>query len=566
MKNVSIPVGVSNFAEIRKNGYYYIDKSGLINQILEPVGTKVTLITRPRRFGKTLGMNMLANFFDIRKNSSALFDGLEIAENQSLCNVWMNQYPTLFLTFKDVDGLTFESARDMLRAQIAQICNEHDYLLDSKAVSENDKQTFRQLADVVNGRPDDTMLKTSLVLLMRMMQVHYGKPVILLLDEYDVPMAKASIHGYYDQMLEIIRAIMSTALKDNSYLQFAVITGCLKVSKESVFTGTNNFISDTITDSRLNEYFGFTKADVEQILADIGYQEKSELIRAWYDGYHFGRFDIYCPWDVLNYIYRLQYDPNARPQSFWKNTSDNAIIRSFIDMKGNSISEKLEILMAGGYIKEQIVEDMTYDYLHSSEENFWSILYLTGYLTRMREADLPKAEWGSLHDGEFALTIPNAEVREIFESTIQKWFSDYAQISDRKALFDAVWSGDTEKLTKEMNKLLRQTISYHDYREDFYHAFLAGTFAGGGYMVESNKEHGEGRSDVVVKDMRGGRIAIFEAKYSKSLEKLKDACDTALRQINDRMYAKEYEDDYDDILCYGIAFYKKRCMVKIKTC
>lgn len=387
-------------------------------------------------------MNMLANFFDIRKNSSALFNGLEIAENQSLCNTWMNQYPTLFLTFKDVDGLTFESARDMLRAQIAQICNEHDYLLDSKAVSENDKQTFRQLADVVNGRPDDTMLKTSLVLLMRMMQVHYGKPVILLLDEYDVPMAKASTHGYYDQMLEIIR--------------------------------------------------------------------------------------------------------------------------SFIDMKGNSISEKLEILMAGGYIRERIVEDMTYDYLHSSEENFWSILYLTGYLTRMREADLPKAEWDSLQDSEFALTIPNAEVREIFESTIQKWFSDYAQISNRKVLFDVVWSGDTEKLTKEMNKLLRQTISYHDYREDFYHAFLAGTFAGGGYMVESNKEHGEGRSDVVVKDMRGGRIAIFEAKYSKSLEKLKDACDTALRQINDRMYAKEYEDDYDDINCYGIAFYKKRCMVKKK--
>ena len=565
MKNVSIPVGVSDFAKIRESGYYYIDKTGLIANILS-TSAEVTLITRPRRFGKTLNMSMLASFFDIRKNSSALFEGLEIAENQSLCNDWMNQYPTLFLTFKDVDGLTFESARDMLWAQIAQICNEHDYLLDSKAVSENDKQTFRQLADVVNGRPDDMMLKTSLVLLMRMMQAYYGKSVILLLDEYDVPMAKASAHGYYDQMLEIIRAIMSTALKDNSYLQFAVITGCLKISKESIFTGTNNFISDTITDSRLNEYFGFTQKDVEQILADTGHQEKSELVQAWYDGYHFGRFDIYCPWDVLNYIYRLQYDPDARPQSFWKNTSDNAIIRSFIDMKGNSISEKLEILMAGGYIRERIVEDMTYDYLHSSEENFWSILYLAGYLTRMREADLPRAEWDSLQDGEFALTLPNAEVREIFESTIQKWFSDYAQVSDRKALFDAVWSGDTEKLTKEMNKLLRQSISYHDYREDFYHAFLAGTFAGGGYMVESNKEHGEGRSDVVVKDMRGGRIAIFEAKYSKSLEKLEDACHTALRQINDRMYAKEYEDDYDEIRCYGIAFYKKRCMVKIKTC
>lgn len=566
MKNVNIPVGVSNFEEVRRNGYYYIDKSGLISQILESTGTKVTLITRPRRFGKTLGMSMLENFFDIRKDSRSLFEGLEIAENQNLCSNWMNQYPTLFLTFKDVDGLTFEAAKEMLRMQIAQICNEHDYLLESTVVNENDKQAFDQIADIVNGKPDDAMLKTSLALLIRMMQVHYGKPVILLLDEYDVPMAKASAHGYYDQMLEIIRAIMSTALKDNVYLRFAVITGCLKISKESIFTGTNNFVSDTITDSRLNEYFGFTEKEVDQILTDTDQQEKSELIRAWYDGYHFGRFDIYCPWDVLNYICKLQYDSNVRPQSFWKNTSDNAIIRSFIDMKGNSISEKLEILMAGGYIRERIVEDLTYDYLHSSEENFWSILYLTGYLTRMREKDLPKEKWDVLYDGESALIIPNAEVREIFESTIQKWFADYAQVSDRKALFDTVWSGDTESLTKEMNKLLRQTISYHDYREDFYHAFLAGIFAGGGYMVESNKEHGEGRSDVVVKDMRGGRIAIFEAKYSKSLEKLSEACDTAMCQINDRMYAKEYEEDYDEIRCYGIAFYKKRCMVKMKTC
>ena len=566
MKNVNIPVGVSNFEEVRRNGYYYIDKSGLISQILESTGTKVTLITRPRRFGKTLGMSMLENFFDIRKDSRSLFEGLEIAENQNLCSNWMNQYPTLFLTFKDVDGLTFEAAKEMLRMQIAQICNEHDYLLESTVVNENDKQAFYQIADIVNGKPDDAMLKTSLALLIRMMQVHYGKPVILLLDEYDVPMAKASAHGYYDQMLEIIRAIMSTALKDNVYLRFAVITGCLKISKESIFTGTNNFVSDTITDSRLNEYFGFTEKEVDQILADTDQQGKSELIRAWYDGYHFGRFDIYCPWDVLNYIYRLQYDSNVRPQSFWKNTSDNAIIRSFIDMKGNSISEKLEILMAGGYIRERIVEDLTYDYLHSSEENFWSILYLTGYLTRMREKDLLKEEWDALYDGESALIIPNAEVREIFESTIQKWFADYAQVSDRKALFDTVWSGDTESLTKEMNKLLRQTISYHDYREDFYHAFLAGIFTGGGYMVESNKEHGEGRSDVIVKDMRGGRIAIFEAKYSKSLEKLSEVCDAALCQINDRMYAKEYEEDYDEIRCYGIAFYKKRCMVKMKIC
>ncbi len=287
---------------------------------------------------------------------------------------------------------------------------------------------------------------------------------------------------------------------------------------------------------------------------------------SWYhDGYHFGAFDVYCPWDVLNYVTRLESDPDARPFSFWKNTSDNAIIRSFIDMKGNSISEKLEILLSGGFIRQKIVEDLTYDYLHASEENLWSILYLTGYLTRMRVQDMTEAERGEFKDDESALIIPNAEIMEIFETTIQKWFEDYARTSERKVLFDAVWSGNETVLTSEMNTLLRQTISYHDYREDFYHAFLAGMFAGGGYMVESNKEHGEGRSDVVVKDMRGGRIAIFEAKYAEKFEKLESECDKALRQIDEKMYNREYEDTYDQVLCYGISFFKKRCLVKKKS-
>ena len=466
----------------------------------------------------------------------------------------MNQFPTLFLTFKDVDGLDYASARDMLRSQIARLCNEHSYLADSPSVNENDRKEFIQLADIVDGKPTDTMLKTSILLLMRMMQAHFQKPVILLLDEYDVPLAKASANGYYPQMLELMKSLMSTALKDNSTLRFATITGCLKIAKESIFTGTNNFVSDTISSSSLDEYFGFTQVDMKKLLSDAGMIERASQIKDWYDGYLFGASDVYCPWDVMNYLLDCQKKPQAKPIGYWKNTSDNAIIRSFIDYAGSNITMKLETLLSGGYILQHVEENLTYDYLHSSEDNLWSILYLTGYLTQARIDNLP--------DGLTALMIPNAEIREIFESTILKWFNDSAQTWNREQLFCAVWHGNTDLLTQEMNALLRMTISYHDYKEDFYHAFLAGIFAGAGYVVESNREHGEGRSDVIVYDLHGGRMAIFEAKYSKTLKKLSDDCDNALRQIDERMYAKEFEGNYDEIFCYGISFFKKRCMVK----
>ena len=560
MNDLKIPVGISDFAKIRNYGYYYVDKTRLIADLLEKETAEVTLITRPRRFGKTMGMSMLANFFDIRKDSKAMFEGLEISKNAALCSEWMNQWPVLFLTFKDVDGLTFASAKEMLLNRIAAIYNDHSYLLEGTRVQENDRKVFERLADEVSGNPTDAMLKTSIVLLMRLMRNHYGKPVILLIDEYDVPIAKASAKGYYPEMLEVIKGLMSTALKDNDALRFAVITGCLRIAKESIFTGTNNFVSDTISSSHLNEYFGFTQADVDQILKDADCQEHAADIKNWYDGYHFGDLDVYCPWDVMNYLRDLQRNPKAKPASYWKNTSDNSIIRSFIDYAGRSISRKLETLLSGGYILQRIEENLTYDYLHSSEENLWSILYLTGYLTQVREEDLPDP----LPEKMSALMIPNAEVQEIFETTIQKWFDESAQTWNRKALFDAVWSGKAEVLTEQMNKLLRKTISYHDYKEDFYHAFLAGIFAGAGYEVDSNKEHGEGRSDVVVLDPEGDRVAIFEAKYSRTQDAMSKDCAAALEQIEDRQYAKEFEEDYDSVLCYGIAFYKKRCLVRMK--
>lgn len=556
MKLLSIPVGVSDFEEIRRNGYYYVDKSGLIGELLSTTGTKVTLITRPRRFGKTLGMSMLESFFDIRKDNKALFEELEIAKRHELCMEWMNQWPTVFVSFRQVDGLNFNSAYDMLTLVISELYKKHLYLLDSDKLDSFDKEIVKQL---IQGTASAKDMKGSLMLLTRLMYQQYGKPVILLIDEYDVPVAKANRNGYYEEMLDVMKGLMQ-ALKDNQALCFAVITGCLKIAKESIFTGTNNFISDTITDSRLNEYFGFVQSEVDQILKDADVLDKAESIREWYDGYHFGDFDVYCPWDVMNYLLELQRNPKAKPVSYWKNTSDNAVIRSFIDYAGSNITGKLETLLAGGTIVQRVDENLTYDYLHSSEENLWSMLYLTGYLTKAREEDYN----GKLADGTVALMIPNAEIKEIFETTVVKWFDDSTKKCDRSTLFHAVWNGDSENLTKEMNVLLRRTISYHDYKEDFYHAFLAGIFTGAGYMVDSNKEYGEGRSDVVVYDPINSRVAVFEAKYTKSLDKLESECDAALQQIDDRMYAKEYEDDYDQILCYGISFFKKRCMVKKK--
>lgn len=556
MKNLNIPVGVSDFTEIRKNGYYYIDKSGLIKDILKTASTKVTLITRPRRFGKTLAMSMLDSYFDIRKDSKQLFDGLEISQNQVLCSEWMNKYPTIFVSFRQVEGLDFKGAYDMLTVVIANLFNEHIYLLDSKKATEFQKTSFKNL---LSGNASVKEVKSSIYLLMNMMNDYYNEPVILLIDEYDVPVAKANNNGYYNEMLDVMKSLMQT-VKDNKTLKFAIITGCLRIAKESIFTGMNNFVSDTIVSSRLNEYFGFTQKEVNKILSDADAITHADIIKEWYDGYHFGNYDIYCPWDVMNYILDLQYNPKAKPQSYWKNTSDNAIIRSFIDYSGSNITRKLEVLMSGGHIFQHIDEYLTYDYLHSDEDNIWSILYLTGYLTQVKE-DVGR----KLDDSKMtALTIPNKEIRDIFETTVIKWFGDSARMWNRKALFDAVWSGNSESITYEMNKLLRKTISYHDYREDFYHAFLAGIFAGAGYMVDSNKEHGEGRSDVVVYDTVNARVAVFEAKYTRALDKLESECDIALEQIDERMYANEYEDDYDDIMCYGISFFKKRCLVKKK--
>lgn len=556
---MNFPVGISDFSEIRSNGYYYIDKTGLIRELLKTPAAKVTLITRPRRFGKTLNMSMLAHFFDMRMDSRKLFEGLEISEYPALCEEWMNQRPVLFLTFKDVAGLDFASARGMLRNYMAQICNEHYYLAESGRVNENDRKVFCQLADTVDGRITDDQLKTSLALLMRLMQAHFGKRVVLLLDEYDVPLAKANSGGYYREMLEVIGTMLSTALKDSRSLRFAVVTGCLRIAKESIFTGTNNFTTDTISDSRYHEFFGFTQRETQRILEDAGGGRYLEKVRRWYDGYHFGGMDIYCPWDVLNYVQKGITEGTWEPENFWEHTSDNAIIGSFLKRRDFDVTEKFELLLDGGYVKENVSENLTYDLLASSEDNLWSFLYLTGYLTKVREEELLPGD--VLEEKQTALRIPNAEVMDIFRKSVVKWFQEKAVLSDRSRLFGVIWQADGESLTEILSDLLFDTISFHDYAESFYHAFLTGLFSSAGYVVESNYENGLGRSDLVIKDRGNRRAAVIEAKIAVSEDGMEKACRDALEQIEEKQYARKIErSGFRTVLRFGIAFYRKKCL------
>lgn len=561
MKDISVPIGNSDFREIREEGYYYIDKTGLIEELLHKQGTKITLITRPRRFGKSLGMSMLAHFFDIREDSRRLFEGLKVSGNKELCEKWQNQYPVLFLSFKDIDGLDFEGAKDMLRSRIFELCMEHSYLEKSEKVSEYARTFFSQMSDIVNGKMTDAQLKTSISLIIQMMQKYYGKQVILLIDEYDVPVAKANINGYYEQMIDLIQGILSAALKDNTALKFAILTGCLKITKESIFTGTNNFTTDTISDRRYNEYFGFTHKEVEKLLQDAEMENKLELVQQWYDGYHFGDMDIYCPWDVLNYVKKVLEQGLEKPENFWEHTSDNAVIEQFLEKTDFDVTEKFETLLSGNYIKETISENLTYNFLASSEENLWSLLYMTGYLTKVKPEDMEKDD--KLEEGQTALRIPNAEVTDIFRKSVVEWFHKKVMNSDRRELFSALWNGDAEALTELLSDLLFDTISFYDYAESFYHAFVTGMVVSAGYIVESNYENGLGRSDIVVKDRRKRRAVVIEAKIAADENTMEKECRNALFQIEEKQYARKLErSGFRKVIRYGISFYKKECLVK----
>ena len=467
---MKIPVGKESFDEIRRDKSYYVDKTELIYDLLNSTDNKVTLFTRPRRFGKTLMMSMLDSFFSIRKaDSHDVFEGLNIMKHEAFCTEWMNQYPVLFMTFKGVEALSFDEAYKTLQVKLSELCIVHRDLLNDPNTAEVDKSTFQRLME---KQADLAEIKDSLKMIMRMMYTMYEKPVVLLIDEYDVPLAKASEQNtegnqYYAKMLDVIRGIFDAALKGNEFLKFAVVTGCLHIAKESIFTGTNNFKSYTVLDDGFSGYFGFTQDEVDRMLEVAKQEERAEEIRSWYDGYIFGSTSVYCPWDVTNCVADLLTDKKARLKNYWKNTSHNGILLTFVKRTDFDVSDKFEALLNGGTIVQTISDELTYDTLHESEENLWNVLLMTGYLTK---AD-PEAEGDTV-----GLRIPNMEIANIFEETVVKRFSDALALdrSKQKELMKALWDGDEDTASRMMTDILFETISYHDYHENYYHAFMTG--------------------------------------------------------------------------------------------
>ncbi len=549
-----VGVGKSDFADLRKSDNYYVDKTKILYELVHDTDNKVTLFTRPRRFGKTLMISMIENFFNIRKDSREIFGGLRITEYGEFCDAWMNQYPVLSISFKDMEALTFDGAYKMLKTTVADVCKELDDLMEEGVVNDADAEIFRQL---MYTSADEDKVKNSLKTIMRMLYAVYGKKVILLIDEYDVPLAKASEkdsaqNPFYSSMLDVIKGLMSTALKDNEYLKFAVITGCLKIAKESIFTGTNNFASYSVLDEDFSEYFGFSGDEVCELLAAADRQDKSDVIKEWYDGYVFGDSFVYCPWDVINYMSALKKRKNARPKNYWKNTSHNGILLSFVKRTDFKVKGKFETLMNGGTIVQNISDELAYDTLYSSEEHLWSVLLMTGYLT--------KADAGE-EGRRVSLKIPNREIASIFEDTVVTYFQNTIDNSVQKSMMEALWNQDEQAASEMISDLLWKTISYNDYHEDYYHAFLAGAFVGLGYEVESNKEKGLGRPDILLKDEDHRRAIIIEAKRSERESDMDADCDEAIGQIISQKYA-EGVYGYGQILCYGAAFFQKQAKLK----
>lgn len=557
-----IAVGGENFIALRETGSYYVDKTELIYDLVQNTNNAVTLFTRPRRFGKTLTMSMLESFFSIdRKSESKVFDGLNITKHPEFCAEYMNQYPVLFISLKDVEGRNFELAYDKLRVIIADLCKKHPELENNTSTSPSDREIFNHL---IFNKGNESEIQNSLKTLMRMMNAVYGKQVILLIDEYDVPLAKADNYHFYHEMLDVIRGLMSTSLKTNEYLKFAVVTGCLRIPKESIFTGVNNFASYSVLDDRFSQYFGFTPDEVDEMLDSFGLSDKSDLIRDWYDGYQFGDTQLYCPWDVVNYVSELLYRRSSRPKNYWENTSGNDAIRKFFDLADTNVAGKFEVLLNGGTIRQTVTNALTYEDAYKNEDNLWSILLMTGYVTTVPEEGTGDLDDDSDDEGEteVELRIPNKEIAGIFQKAVVDHFKRTADTTKIQNLMDALWSGDENTATKSLSDLLWNTISYNDYKEDYYHAFLTGIFVGrGGYWVQSNKEEGLGRPDIDLRDIPNRRAIIIEAKISKSKSRMEYWCDEAINQIQKNGYAQGLEG-YRDIKCYGIAFYRKSALVK----
>ncbi len=558
MRKKKLPIGIENFEELRKEDFYYIDKTGLIAELLRNWGA-VNLFTRPRRFGKTLNMSMLEHFFSLN-GDKRIFDGLDISRETALCQEHMGKYPVISVSLKGIDARNYEIAYQMAAQVIIEAAAKHYFLLESEKLNEHDKAAYRDLLD---KDMNEGTLGSSLRQLSGMLEKHYGIKVILLIDEYDVPLAKAHANGYYDQMISLIRGLLGEALKTNSSLKLAVLTGCLRISKESIFTGLNNLKVRSVTDVRFDEYFGFTNAEVRALLEYYGYPDCYEIAKKWYDGYHFGNVDVYCPWDVLNYCDSLLDDKDAQPENYWINTSSNDAVRRFIEESANATTKReIERLVAGEVITKEIRQELTYAEIYQSIDNIWSLLFTTGYLTQRGKAE----------GRQMKLAIPNLEIRDIYVTQIMEFFKENVR-EDGEMLnrfCDALQNEDAENVEKIFTEYLRRTISIRDtavrtdMKESFYHGVLLGILGvKNRWGVSSNREMGEGYADILAEPDTGDMGIIIEVKYAHDGD-LEGACKEALKQIEYTKYEDDLEDDgVENILKYGIACYKKRCRVML---
>lgn len=560
---LKLPVGIDNFEKIRRNGFYYVDKTSLIEQLFSNWG-EVNLFTRPRRFGKTLNMSMLKYFFEIGTDRS-LFDGLHICANEKICSEHMGKYPVIFLSLKNAEGLNFDTAKYQMVELIAREAERFPFLAKDTNLSDRDREKYRVLTAFADGhyQMSDEVLYGSLQTLSELLYKHFNQKTVILIDEYDVPLDKAFQHGYYREMVALIRALFGRALKTNEALAFAVLTGCLRVSKESIFTGLNNFKILSITDSRFDEQFGFTDKEVQKLLADYHLEARFSETKEWYDGYRFGNVDVYCPWDVINHIDRIKDDPNARPEAYWINTSGNDLVKRFVDKANRTTRNEIEQLIAGNAIEKMLRLDLTYDEIDNSIENLWSVLFTTGYLTQT----------GMTEDGAYRLVIPNREIREVFKLQIQEWFkkSIFSNTEQLTAFWKAFEEGNTDGVEMYLNRIMSNSISVFDIKtgeekkEISYHNLLVGILTGNAdWLVKSNVEAGEGFADIIVETEDPNAGIVVELKYTKDYDEMEQACRAALDQINDRRY-QEYllNDGRKDITLYGIAFCKKRCKAMV---
>ena len=552
---IPLPVGVENFEDLIQTGYYFVDKTLFIRELIDMKG-KVNLFTRPRRFGKTLNMSMLRYFFEMGKADNAeLFQGMKIMDAGEEYLAHMGKYPVISISLKSMKQLTYDDAFYCLQEELAREFKRHDELLPGLPYEEDRKKYLR----FIGRKAEPKEYLDSLKFLSECLFQCYGRKSVILIDEYDVPLENAYFSGFYDKMVSVIRALFESALKTNDNLEFAVITGCLRISKESIFTGLNNLKIMSITSRTYAEHFGFTPEEVEQILRDYGLEDNLKIVKQWYDGYRFGESEVYNPWSVINYVDSCYHDKKAFAKPYWSNTSSNSIVKNLIEQADISVKQEIERLIEGGTIEKPIHEDITYDDMNSTQDNLWNFLFFTGYLKKISE----RQEGETIY---MEMAIPNSEVRYVYKNAVLRWFEERTEKKELKPLYESLLNGKADELAEILSENLMETISFYDYQESYYHGFLAGMLKNiGNYIVQSNRESGNGRPDILVRypSVRG-KAVIIEIKVSKTYQGMEEKCDEALNQIEEQKYEEALrQEGYRDILKYGVAFYRKECMVKL---